>query len=177
MLGAALATLGRKAHHGALSRDRDDARDAELHGLLEGVIHALATRDPLGECQIPRRFAVGGPMGSDAHAHPLAIQGAKQATPGHRPQHRRGPLIDSNWPDPPPIPDPIRFSPRAHNPPWPSLARDAKTPGHIAPRADEGSEKSPIPGPRTRVIDTPQVQAYLPFRGKKGLSKSYTCNI
>jgi hypothetical protein len=44
-----------------------------------------------------------------------------------------------------PIPDPIRFSPREpYNPPWSSLARDAKTPRNLAPRADEGPEKSPI---------------------------------
>jgi hypothetical protein len=29
----------------------------------------------------------------------------------HRPEQRPGPSIDSNWPDPPPIPAPIRFSP------------------------------------------------------------------
>jgi hypothetical protein len=30
--------------------------------------------------------------------------------PGHRPEHRRRPSIDSNWADSPPIPDPIRFN-------------------------------------------------------------------
>ena len=61
LLGATLPTLGRKAHHGAPSRDRDDARDAELHGLLEGVIHG-SPRDPLGQGQIEWRFALGGAM-------------------------------------------------------------------------------------------------------------------
>jgi len=83
VLGATLATLGRKAHHGALTRDRDDARGAELHGLLEGVIHAFAARDPLGQGEIQRRFAVGGPMASDAHAHPFAIQSGRVGT-AHR---------------------------------------------------------------------------------------------
>jgi hypothetical protein len=55
MPGATLAALGLKAHHGALTRDRDDARDAELHGLLEGVIHALAARDFLRPKKSPIR--------------------------------------------------------------------------------------------------------------------------
>jgi hypothetical protein len=33
--------------------------------------------------------------------------------------------------------------PHPLSPPWPSLARDAKIPRNLAPRADEGPEKSP----------------------------------
>ena len=32
---------------------------------------------------------------------------------------------------------------RADSPPWPAPAQDAKTPRNVAPRADEGPEKSP----------------------------------
>ena len=44
------------------SRDRDDARDAGLHGLLEGVIHAFAGEIPWARVEIEWRFALGGAM-------------------------------------------------------------------------------------------------------------------
>jgi hypothetical protein len=47
--------------------------------------------------------------------------------PEHRPEQRPGPSIDSNRPDPPPIPPPIRSAP------WPSLAQEPKNaPRHSA---------------------------------------------
>ena len=41
---------------------------------------------------------------------------------------------------------PVRFISPSRQSPWPAPAQDAKTPRNIAPRADEGPEKSPIPG-------------------------------
>ena len=49
------------------------------------------------------------------------------------------PILRS-WPDARSHP----VQPLSANPPWPSLARDAKTPRNFASRADEGPEKSPI---------------------------------
>ena len=66
--------------------------------------------------------------------------------PEHRPEQRRRPSIDSNWPDPPPIPASIRFSPEPTFPLGPRSPETPKRPRIIAPRAEEGPQKCPIPG-------------------------------
>jgi hypothetical protein len=89
--------------------------------------------------------------------------------PEHRPEQRPGPSIDPNWPDPPPNPAPVRFSPCADPPCWPSLARDAKTLRNIAPWAEEGPENAPIPGRGPRMLDSSRARHYSTSWRKKGV--------
>ena len=96
------------------------------------------------------------------------------------PNPRRGYSIDSEYLIRIRYPPPSGSSPRADNPPWPVPARDAETPGNIAPRADEGPEKSPILGRGLARSTAHEPSSTMPL-GKKGrlksLSSSNTMNL
>ena len=75
----------------------------------EEYIEALAYRfTPGDEGLVDTLVLAGQTPGYHDAAYPL--EGAR--TEAGRPEHRRGPSVDANWPDPPRILDPnIRFSP------------------------------------------------------------------
>jgi len=66
---------------------------------------------------------------------------------------------------------PVRcFSPSRQSP-WPAPAQDAKTPRNIAPRADEGPEKSPFPGRGLTGLTAQEPGSAVPL-DEKGRLKS-----
>ena len=86
--------LGRiEAHHAALAQHRNDARHAELRGLLHDEIHPVAARHALHQGDCERRFAVDRrgprppPRVHASPAHALDGGGEFAAVPGE--QHQR----------------------------------------------------------------------------------------
>src|SRR5882762_11943898 len=58
--------VGGQLDHGAGAGDRQDFRNAELRGLLQGRVHAVAARYALSERDRERGLALRGVFGQDA---------------------------------------------------------------------------------------------------------------
>jgi hypothetical protein len=80
------------------------------------------------------------------------------------PSSGQGLRLNSNWPDPAPIPG---SAPEPTLPVVPSLDRDAKTLRNIAPRADEGPDNNArIAGRGLACLTSRRFRRTFPFEGK-----------
>ncbi|MGH8523327.1 MAG: transposase [Gammaproteobacteria bacterium] len=110
---ASSADPGDAPHHSAPARlswarllkrvfDIDIERCSQCGGILTII---AGIEDPTVKAR-PRE----GPAWRAEDASPRFSR-ISASPPGHHPDHRHGPSIASNWPDPKPTPPPIRFSP------------------------------------------------------------------